>query len=1798
MTAPASPPRRSRRRFPRWTWWVLGVLAVGGTGLGYGWWWLHRQLAPVIAANLAKSLDRPLVLGPVQRIGWRGVEFGPSSLPPTKGDPDFVKVQGIAVAFDPWHLWQSRTLPLAIFLEKPEVYVQEDRQGRWLTLNLRPQEPGPIRVRVTQVNFRDGKVMLQAAPRHRQTLPPLVVQQFRGQVRDLSDPQTLRFQGQGVLPNQGQLKITGTWRSPGEHLTLAFQTDRLEVQEVEKVVALPLKLSAGQVRGKFALQWQGGKLPQYQGTLQFQGAIAQIAGLPRPFRQGQGVLVFQGQTLTLREVRALYGSIPLTALAGAIDFQKDYNLRAQVDGVTLEAIRTSLQLPPSPLALKGEVGGDLHLSGPLNHPQLAIALGNRGPVQIDRLPFEQIEAQLQFHNNQLKVSQIAAQPKGGGLLTGQGAIRLGQGGQAIFDLRGENLPSRSLAQLYGLNPSVALGNTSGQVRWQTRFQNAAQWQLTGSGQTTWNGQRVTIAQLRLNRQQWQAQAAVTEAPLIAFANQLPRDFQGGRVKAIAQIAGGFGQNFRQSLRGKAQGRFQLPGGVVTISQMTWQGDQYQAQLRTNGLAIAALPQSQLIAQAQVKGRFGDGDLRQLQGQGQGQILLQGQRLSLSQVNWQGGQWRAQLIAQGLNIRPWLPKSLPNLPARLTGKGEFRGDLRQLQPQYWSGQGQGKLQLPRGEIIAQNLTLQRGAVTSAVQVKGLDLRPWTAAASGNLSGKVTVAGHLRSLDLNTWQARGQIALSQGIHLLPRPLTSEIDWRGDRLTLQRISGEGVQGQGTVALRWRSPQPIARYDLTMALRDLPLAPLPIPRVIALAGVGDFQGRIAGTLLKPGFQGKVAIRGLTLGTWAMEPQLTGTLQGLNDQPLMLDLQGAKDRLALQWQPQSFSFQIASRELQSTLTLIPGQQFRLQATGLPLTLARQVLQEIRLPEIDTGAILKSLVSLNGRATGEMQWDFPRRLARGSFTVEQPSYNAIRGDRLSAQLYYADRQLVLQNGIWLQGEQRYDLDGRIALHAGDPDIQGNLKITRGKIADVLALLGIAEWQDLDPKRRQNLGRTVADLLGGFPLDERTRQTLKQYGLISLGSGKNPLGSQLQQFSQLLAQQGQQNGRPAPLPAPKDLQGKFDAQIALNGSLQKGFQATFQLTGGQNALEQGEPWRWAGLTFPQVQVKGNWQKDRLFFQPLRVQMAQGSVILLGSLGGDQQAATLRLTDFPIATVRPWLPDLGGLTVDGLLSVNANLAGDLRNPLAKGQIRLTQALVNQVPVDITQGNFNYEDARLDFALTSLLAAKSDPLKVTGDLPLPLPFSPVRPADDHFNVAIAVENRGLSLLSLLSRGAITWLDGQGQLNLQITGNLPEDYRGFTNLVADGQAKVKGGAVTLAILPNTPITNLNGDIQFDFNTIKVPQLTGQFSGGQLLLSGSLPTARPNPQVPPLNLQIDRLDFLYPQLYQGKVAGDLVIAGSFLQPRVGGNVELSDGQVFLTDRPTVGGTSLPGPKPLILDTQFNKLQLTLGKGVQITRVPILNFLATGDLQLNGTLNRPEPYGTIRLRRGQVNLFAAQFQLAGGYEHRAQFRGTLDPELDLNLLASAVETLRRPLPTDPLSAEILDVSPADVGSLQTIRIQAEVRGLASQLTGNDAASLRANPNIFTLRSSPNRSQTEIVALLGGGFVSTFSGQDSGLGLANLAGSAILGSLQNLIGNSLGLSEFRLFPTLITSDKNRTSTLGLGAEVGVDVSRNISLSAFKIINSSQPLQYGLRYRFNDRLLLRTSSDFKGDNRANLEYEFRF
>ncbi len=321
------------------------------------------------------------------------------------------------------------------------------------------------------------------------------------------------------------------------------------------------------------------------------------------------------------------------------------------------------------------------------------------------------------------------------------------------------------------------------------------------------------------------------------------------------------------------------------------------------------------------------------------------------------------------------------------------------------------------------------------------------------------------------------------------------------------------------------------------------------------------------------------------------------------------------------------------------------------------------------------------------------------------------------------------------------------------------------------------------------------------------------------------------------------------------------------------------------------------------------------------------------------------------------------------------------------------------------------------------------------------------------------------------------------------------------------------------------------------------------------------------------------------------------------GAIKLSNGQVLLPDTsntPTGSGTQtataeVPNPNAL----QLRNLQITLGDNLQITRAPILSFLATGKIDVDGTIDKPRPFGQVQLQKGSVNLFTTQFRLASGVQ-TADFFPTLgaEPVLNLKLYAKTLSSTanllsqRNSIARTAKNGEInqpADFYTTSLGSVQTVQVEARIAGLASQLTER-----------LELTSTPALTQSEIVLLLGGAIVEQLStGDNIGLGVASVAGSSLLNSIQERISDLLNLSDFRLFPTIIKDSKtSSTSTLGVAAEIGTEISPRVSTSVFKILTNSESPYYSLRYRINDQLLLRGSTNLFGENRVIIEFDQRF
>ncbi|MEH2114976.1 translocation/assembly module TamB domain-containing protein, partial [Nostoc sp.] len=1185
-------------------------------------------------------------------------------------------------------------------------------------------------------------------------------------------------------------------------------------------------------------------------------------------------------------------------------------------------------------------------------------------------------------------------------------------------------------------------------------------------------------------------------------------------------------------------------------------------------------QGALTGQVNVAGSVESFQPQTIQATGQAQINVGSGTITASNIQVANGVYQAQVQAKNVPLQK-LAAVPPQFRGVLTGQANVAGSVESFQPQTIQASGEGRLDVAGGMIAASNIQVANGRYQAVVNAGGVELNRLNQQLRGQFGGQLQLVGTLGSPKLADVRAAGQVQLSQGIPGLEQPLSAAIAWSGERLTIERATAPGLSVTGNILANAKQagiPE-ITALNLNVQAQNYNLKQLPInfPNQVAVAGRVDFNGQITGKLPLPNVVGQINLRDLVVQDIAFEPLLTGNIDSAQGRGLNLNLGGNSDRLAFNLdannRPKSF---LVKWQQASATGNVQGNDWALKVANFPLQILN--LTPPAITRLGAGKIA-------GLLTGDLLFNQQTLATTGNLAIANPQIGRVKGDRIAAQFRYSNGKATLASSEFVKGSSSYALVGTVDKTPKVPQIQGKLNVKQGQIQDVVAVAKVFDLQNL-PGGSAAIYGTAADLT-----------TTPQ------GAPNQPLLTQIQRFSEieaLVAEKEQQRLDSTPIPDLADLKGTFNGEVAVNTATANGLSVEFNLNGENFAWGKKEE-RNRFYTADKVIAEGNFENGVLSLRPLRLESQNRLIAFTGNVGGDEQSGQLRVNNFPVQVLNNFVKLPVGIT--GNLNATAALAGSIANPQSRGELQITEGMLNQSKIESATASFSYANGRLNFGSTVAVAGPK-PVDITGSIPYKLPFASVAPDSKQISLDMKLENEGLALLNALTN-QVVFEKGEGEVDLKVRGTLQKPQ-------VDGIATVNNATFSAQALPGK-LRRVTGRVLFNFDRISVENLQGRFSRGKVEAAGEISIFN-NENVTinnPLTVNLDQLALNLKGLYQGGASGNLQITGSALNPMIGGKVNLFDGQVLLaesTDATTSANNSSLGVSPTKADKQskpeigngtgnaiarFNNLDLELGKNVQITRAPILSFRATGNLIVNGSINQPIPDGTIQLEQGGVNLFTTQFNLAHGYKHTATFSPSQprDPNLDIRLFAKVLDVTQ--------SNDFGRVNATGLSALESVRVEATINGLASKLNEN-----------LELTSSPSRSQTEIVALLGGGFVDTQGRADSTLGLINIAGSAVFNNFQsafNQIGSTFGLSELRIFPTVISENPEAgrsNSTLELAAEAGVDISSKISVSSIKILTTNDPFQWGVNYRINDQFRVRASTNLTDDSRAVVEYQNRF
>jgi translocation and assembly module TamB len=977
----------------------------------------------------------------------------------------------------------------------------------------------------------------------------------------------------------------------------------------------------------------------------------------------------------------------------------------------------------------------------------------------------------------------------------------------------------------------------------------------------------------------------------AYKLNLP--FGVGKVWGQTLISGSTSEPPKK-LRATGKGNLQVIGGGtlqasnIQLKDGNWQGDLKISDVKLSSLLEPKQNQSisPQISQASLNGLFNvSGTTESVQAEkisvnGSGNLNIAEGRIITENFQMNQGNWGANFQVEGIKLGGLFPQIPSQVKEPLNGNFYLAGDIQNTFTQEGVNlSGFGNVYLAGGTVAAENLRLANGKLEAIISPDRLQLARFSLTQPGTLSGRLNLNTYINNFSLATTQVSGNLNFSEGISLINKPLNAAINWNGEQLEIQQATARGFNAKGFIEpnLSGRGTGAIAQFDLDVKAQDVNLQELisslfNTSSRLSFNGKLDFDGAIAGTPTAPKIDGDITVRNLDIpGSLNLDPVLSGTIKVTPGKGVNLQLAGVSDRLLAvlspNYQPISFLVDLSATQVQGYRQ---GERLLVDVESLPVGLIRDFapMAGVNLSE----RILSYPVS--GNLTGKFTFNLKGfEIYANNIAIANPVVGSFKGEKFTSNLQYTKGKFILTEGKFQQGISQYLLEGSYITTKDSPEFMAKVEVQQGQIQDILATLQIFE---------------LSDLVRG--INPPTYGNAEDLQAFSVGLPEASILNQLRRLAEiqaLLEIERKRRKEASPLPELRELAGTLDGTLNLSGSLASGVNAQFNV--------QGKEWQWGPYTAKEVVVAGTLQDGVITLLPIQIQSDEGEIAFSGSLGGKTQSGQVRIVNLPVELIQDFVQLPSGVGVGGKLNATATLGGSRDNPQAIGEIEVVQGTINETTIPSTQGSFNYNNARLNFFISSVIADGAEPATISGNIPYKFPFASVKPENDKLNVSINVKDNALTLLNILTRGQIIWQNGKGEVNLDIFGTFDQEKYRPKQLRAQGIANVENATIGALILPEQPLTQVNGQIYFNFDRVQVENWKGNFNGGEVLISGNLPLTEAVPQDNPLKVNLKNLALSLKGLYKGGVQGEILVTGSALEPDLSGEVELFKGEELKT---------------------------------------------------------------------------------------------------------------------------------------------------------------------------------------------------------------------------------------------------------------------------------------------------------------
>jgi hypothetical protein len=524
----------------------------------------------------------------------------------------------------------------------------------------------------------------------------------------------------------------------------------------------------------------------------------------------------------------------------------------------------------------------------------------------------------------------------------------------------------------------------------------------------------------------------------------------------------------------------------------------------------------------------------------------------------------------------------------------------------------------------------------------------------------------------------------------------------------------------------------------------------------------------------------------------------------------------------------------------------------------------------------------------------------------------------------------------------------------------------------------------------------------------------------------------------------------------------------------------------------------------------------------------------------------------------------LSLDPYVRVFMPKLSTLNTALASGSVRVSGELATMDRLAVDGQVDNLEMRLFDYSIRS-----AAPIRLVLDKQVVRVDGLELVGDDtrlHVGGAVGLHDRSIALRA------------EGDANLGILQAFFRDVRGsgraellaaidgrIDDPIFSGTATITDGRVRHFALPNS-LDDINGAIRFDSRGVRLDDVTATMGQGRVQFGGRVGLEGYLPGELNVIVRAEGMHLRIPQGMRSTVDADLTLRGNFMAPTLGGTVTVRDATFNRRIDPTSGlfefggGASpaglpvaqapVPSSFPLRLDVEL-LVPSTLRVDNNLARL-----VASANLQLRGTYDRPQLSGRAEIDRGEVTLEGRRYLVTKGtvdFTNPARIEPFFDLEAETRVrvpgetyrvtirLTGTTAQLQPSLDSDPplpSAADVLALLFSDVRRSQPGRPEGGVEDI----------------ELRTLQN-PNERQTDILTTRA----------------TQLLANPISSEVGRVVEQTFGVDTFQLSPSLI-DPYSQTATTRVNPSARVTIGKRISDRVYLTFSRS------LSSSFNDQILL--------------------